>query len=237
MLRSLTTSIVFLAVFAPLAPSALAKAPEPPVVAPSDCVEITVCVPTWVTELRTVKETHYRQEQRERKVTVYQPTQVKTQLESKCTKFYRVTKTDTQVLKIAKPVVKWVVQEYTVQVPHQEIRKGTRKVCRLVPGTCDQYETVEEPYECTVTVCKPEIRTCKTRVWETVHEEQTKTHTYCTVEPRVTVTPYEVTECRWLPVEKTQTYTACVPYEVEKQVEVRVCKLVPKTVRVPRCCP
>src|SRR5688572_5930983 len=104
MFRSPTTCIAFLAIFAPLAPSALAKAPEPPETAASDCVEVTICVPTWVTELRTVKETHYRQEQRERIVTVYRPTQVKTQLESKCTKFYRVTKTDTQKITLAKPV-------------------------------------------------------------------------------------------------------------------------------------
>ena len=215
----------------------LAKAPEPPCDAARQMVEVTICVPTWVTETRTIKETHYRKEPRERKVTKYKPTTVKVTLESKCTKFYRVKKTDTQTIKIAKPVVKWVVQEYTVQVPHQEVRKGTRKVCRLKPGTCDQYETVEEPYECMVTVCKPEVRTCKTKVWDTVHEEQTKTHTYCTVEPRVTVTPYEATECRWLPVEKSETYMACIPYEVEKQIEVKVCKLVPKTVLVPKCCP
>jgi hypothetical protein len=40
-----------------------------------------------------------------------------------------------------------------------------------------------------------------------------------------------------VPEEKTQTYTVCVPVQVEKQVEVKVCKMVAKEVQVPACNP
>ena len=223
-------AILFSVVTAMFASStAIAKAPEPPECdVAREMVEVTICVPTWVTRnsdhqgnalpqgaART--KGHDVQADASESDARIEMHQVLPRQEDR--------HPDDQDRQAGR---QWVVQEYTVQVPHQEVRKGTRKVCRLKPGTCDEYETVEEPYECVVTVCKPEVRTCRTQVWDTVHEEQVKTHTYCTVEPRVTVTPYEATECRWLPFEKVETYMACVPYEVEKQIEVKVCKMVPK---------
>ncbi len=199
-------------------------------------VEKTICVPQWVEEVRTVKETCYKKELRERDVTKYRQVKKTKTLECKHTVFVKVKKPDVQKIDIAKPVSKWVEEKYTVMVPHQEVRKGTRKVCRPVPGCCDKFETVEEPYECVVTVCKPEERTCKKLVWETQHEEKVITREICTIEPKVIVKPYEVTECVWEPVVTKETYEACVPYTVEKQVTVKVCKMVAKTVRVPKCC-
>jgi len=41
-----------------------------------------------------------------------------------------------------------------------------------------------------------------------------------------------------VPKEQVQTYTVCVPHTVEKEVQVQVCKMVPKTVtcKVPVTC-
>ncbi len=36
--------------------------------------------------------------------------------------------------------------------------------------------------------------------------------------------------------EKTQTYTVCVPHQVEKQIEVKVCKMVAQQVEAPCGC-
>jgi len=199
-------------------------------------VEKTICVPQWVEEVRTIKETCYKKELRERDVTKYRQVKKTKTLECKHTVFVKVKKPDVQKIDIAKPVSKWVEEKYTVMVPHQEVRKGTRKVCRPVPGCCDKFEMVDEPYECVATVCKPEERTCKKLVWETQYEEKVITREICTIEPKVIVKPYEVTECVWEPVVTQETYEACVPYTVEKQVTVKVCKMVPKTVRVPKCC-
>lgn len=200
-------------------------------------VEKKICVSEWVEEIRTVKETCYKKELRERDVTKYRQVKKTKTLECKHTVFVKVKKPDVQKLDIAKPVSKWVEEKYTVMVPHQEVHKGTRKVCRPAPGCCGKFEEVEEPYECVVTVCKPEERVCKKLVWETQHEEKVITREICTIEPKVIVKPYEVTECVWEPVVTKETYEACVPYTVEKQVKVKVCKLVEKTVRVPKCCP
>jgi hypothetical protein len=198
--------------------------------------EKVVCVPEWVDEVRTCYETHYRKEIKQRDVTTYKQVQVPKTLECKHTIFVNVKKPDVQKLDIAKPVQKWVEEKYTVMVPHEELHKGTRKVCRPVAGCCcGKYELVEEPYECMVTVCVPQERTCKKCVWETQHTEKVITREICTVEAKVISKPYTVTECVWQPVVTKQNYEACVPYTVEKKVTVKVCKMVQKTVRVPKC--
>ena len=44
---------------------------------------------------------------------------------------------------------------------------------------------------------------------------------------------YDVTVCKTVPVEKVKSCTVMVPYQVEKEVQVQVCKMVPKTIQVP----
>lgn len=199
-------------------------------------VEKTICVPQWVMENRTITETHYRKEPRVREIPYYKQVTVDVVLECKRTEFVRVTKVDEQKLVCMKPVQTDVEQAYTVMVPHEEIQRGVRKECRLVPGTCDKYETVEVPYECKVTVCRPEPRTRMVKVWSTQKEERVVAHPYCTIEPRVIVKPYTVKECQWQKFIRTEPYEETVPYTVERQVRVKVCRMVPQTVRVPVCC-
>ena len=43
----------------------------------------------------------------------------------------------------------------------------------------------------------------------------------------------DVTTYKCVAEEKTEEYTVNVPHQVEKEIEVRVCKMVPKTVMVP----
>jgi hypothetical protein len=204
---------------------------------PKPCyVEKTICVPLWVMETRTIKETHYRKEPRVREIPYYKQVTVDVPLECKRTEFVRVNKVDVQKVVCMKPVQTDVEQTYTCMVPHEEIQRGVRKECRLVPGTCDKYETVEFPYECKVTVCRPEQRTRTVKVWSTQKEERTVEHPYCTIEARVIVKPYTVKECQWQKFVRTEPYEECVPYTVERQVQVKVCRMAPQTVRVPACC-
>lgn len=130
-----------------------------------------------------------------------------------------------------------------------------------VEVTCHKRVVEDQPYEYTVTVCKPETQTRTVTVCD--YEEQTKTLTQkiCTYEDQVQTRTYKVCElqkqertkdvtyvvcepekrtktetvtyCKKVPVEQTQTYTVCVPRQVEKEVQVKVCKLVEKTVLVP----
>ncbi len=274
--------------------------------------QVQVCVPVWeeVERQYTVRVPRWREVEREVTVCV--------------------------------PVTSQVEQTYTVMVPHQEVRTGTRSVCRCVPVTetrtitcdrghwetqvvevpcttccyrrgcgkgcgscccvtttrtccqkvwvpnvvteeidvtCYKYETVEEPYECTVTVCRPEqrtrmvnvcsyeqqtrvhksrvcdyesqVRTCTQRVCR--YEMQTREQKYrvCSYRPEVRTREVKYTVCtpqtrsrtcnvttyRCVPEERTENYTVCVPVQVEKQVQVQCCKMVPQTVQVPVCQP
>jgi hypothetical protein len=69
--------------------------------------------------------------------------------------------------------------------------------------------------------------------------------TECKIEQRTREVPYtvcvaqtrtrqeQVTEYKQVPVEKVDLVTVMVPREVEKEVQVQVCRMVPKTVKVP----
>jgi hypothetical protein len=135
-----------------------------------------------------------------------------------------------------------------------------------VPVTVMKTECASEPYQYQVTVCQPEKRTCTVKVCSYKNETRTCTDrvcdykcetrtcsypvTECKVEQRTREVPYtvcvaqcrtrqeQVTEYKQVAVEKTEQYTVMVPHEVEQEVQVQVCRLVPKTVTVPvdSCC-
>ena len=58
---------------------------------------------------------------------------------------------------LLKPVMNQVTEQYTVNVPHQEARQGTRRVCKYVPVTETRTVNVPKTRTRTVnyTVCKP----------------------------------------------------------------------------------
>ena len=51
--------------------------------------------------------------------------------------------------------------------------------------------------------------------------------------PQQRTQTFNVTTYKCVPEQMTQTYTVCVPVQVQKEVQVQVCKMVPKTVMVP----
>jgi hypothetical protein len=135
-----------------------------------------------------------------------------------------------------------------------------------VPVTVMKTECVSEPYQYQVTVCHPETRTCTVKVCSYVNQTRTATQrvceykcetrtcnynvTECKVEQRTREVPYtvcvaqtrtrqeQVCEYKQVAVEKTEQYTVMVPHEVEQDVQVQVCRMVPKTVtvQVDNCC-
>ena len=54
---------------------------------------------------------------------------------------------------------------------------------------------------------------------------------YTVCVPQQKTRTYTVTRTKCVLEEKTQTYTVSVPVQVEKQVNVRVCKMVPKEIQ------
>ncbi len=112
-------------------------------------------------------------------------------------------------------------------------------VQKEVEVTCLKPVMVEEPYSYQVTVCRPVKKTYKVRVCEYQQVPTTREVRYTVYVPKeVTRTEY-VTTWRCQQVQETRRYMVTVPYQVEKEVPVRVCKMVPKTIRVPvypTCC-
>lgn len=110
---------------------------------------------------------------------------------------------------------------------------ATRTVCRRVWGpnvTTEEvpvttYRTVTEevPYEYTEVVCRPEERQRTVKVCSYRTEERTRT---------VPVTRYRA-ETKIRMVKECSYETQTVPVQVQKEVQVRVCKMEPKTITVP----
>jgi hypothetical protein len=98
----------------------------------------------------------------------------------------------TETYVVCKPVMREVQKQYTVNVPYQETRQATRRVCK--------YVAVQEPV--TVNVAETRMRTETYTVCKPVVKQQTQTYT-------VNV-PYTETRegtrkvCRWVPVNETR---------------------------------
>lgn len=147
------------------------------------CVEKTVCVPTWVTEKRTVTCTEYVPEQRTKTITCYKLVPETKEVTRTCTVMVPETRTKTITCTTYKPVYetktcqyqvrvpvyrtveqeytccvprrKMVEQTYTVMVPRQETRRGVRKVCKVVKETEMRTVTRDEGHWETRTVEVP----------------------------------------------------------------------------------
>jgi hypothetical protein len=96
-------------------------------------------------------------------------------------------------------------------------------------------QTIEVPYQYTVTVCRPEVRTQTVQVTEMVPEQQTRTVNYTVCVPQRQVRTENVTTFQCVPEQRTASYCVMVPYTALQQIQVPVCQMVQKviTCRVP----
>ncbi len=108
-------------------------------------------------------------------------------------------------------------------------------VQKEIEVTCMKAVTVEEPCTYQVSVCKPVEKTCKVRVCDYQQVPATRQVCYTVCVPKTVTRTQYVTTWRCEQVQQMRSYTVMVPYQVQKEVTVRVCKMVPKTVRVPVC--
>lgn len=211
------------------------------------CSACTIHVPTWTVEKRICKETQYRTEERERVCTTYKQVPVQTEGVVKTTVYVPKVVENKREVEICTPVKKIVEQKYTIQVPVKETVTKTRSVKKCVPVTetrtvcecgvekqitvtCNREVCVDETYECEVDVCAEVERTRQVEVWETKKEMKTVIDRCETMVPEVHTKKVPVTICEEVAEQHVEKYTVCVPYEVEKEVEVCVCKMVPQTV-------
>jgi hypothetical protein len=107
-----------------------------------------------------------------------------------------------------------------------------------VPVTVCKTELVQVKYEYDVTVCRPEVRTCKVRVCRYVTEKQDREVSYTSYEKEEREQTRTVTTCKIVTEEIKQQCRVMVAHQVEKEITVMVCRTVAKKVicRVPVCC-
>jgi hypothetical protein len=94
----------------------------------------------------------------------------------------------------------------------------------------------EVPCEYNVTVCVPEKRSETVEVCNYVAEQAKRSVPYTVCVPLTKTGTREVTSYRRVEEQKTHIYTVRLPYPVEKQVPVQVCRMVAKKVRLPVTC-
>lgn len=95
----------------------------------------TIMVPTTVLETRQTQSVEYRDEIRERSVTVYDQVPETRQITTEQTVLVPETRQRIEQFSVQVPVVRTVPQSVTVQTLQTETRTGTRRITRCVQGT------------------------------------------------------------------------------------------------------
>ena len=105
-----------------------------------------------------------------------------------------------------------------------------KPVTRQVQHTVMRPKIEEVAYQYTVEACRPETRTQTVQVCALQQEAQTREvqRMVCVPQPQRVIRP--ITTCRMVGEQCTKTCMVPVPYTVQKQVCVQVCKMVPKQV-------
>lgn len=129
-------------------PAAVQVQCETPVVAPRlrtvqrcvprttyQTVTKTIMVPTTVLETRQTQSVEYRDEARERTITVYDQVPETRQVTTEQTVLVPETRQRTEQFNVQVPVVRSVPQTVTTHVLQTETRTGTRRITRDVQGT------------------------------------------------------------------------------------------------------
>lgn len=110
-------------------------------------------------------------------------------------------------------------------------------VKREVEVTVLRPEYVQAPYQYTDFEYQPETREYPVTQCRYVPEKKTRQVTRTVCVPQQQTRTSTITRWRCEPEERQVSYTVMVPHEVEREVQVRVCKMAPKKVLVPECCP
>jgi hypothetical protein len=238
-------------------------------------VEKTVMVPSYETVKETIQVRRFRPESRTRVVPVVRRIPQTHTVERPCTIMVPETRKRTLTCRIPKPRFENKEVTCTVMVPYQQVCKGVRRVCKMVPQkitrtvcrdlghwekrdcchrcghrvwvpnvvqkqvvvTCMKPTYEEVPYEYSVTRCRPEKRTKTIRVCKMEYEIQKREVEYTVCVPKTEMRKMQVTTYKCITEERKISCTVMVPYTEEVQVCRRVCRMVPKTIKVPACNP
>ncbi len=195
-------------------------------------VERTVYEPQTTTEVRHVTVVEQRLEKQERQVNVTRRVAETSMVEQEYVVQVPQTRTRTESYTVMKTVWREVEQPYTIMVPHQEVRQGTRKQCVQVPvkevrTVCRdmggwQERVCHAPAPCgSCCSCQGHVRTYK--VWVPNYVQD---HVEVTVmKTKVIEVPHEyaVTVCKPETRVRTVKVSHVVPEERTREVNYTVC--------------
>lgn len=98
--------------------------------------------------------------------------------------------------------------------------------------TVNRVRCETENFEYTCTVMKPETRQQTVNVTSYEMRPQSREVSCTVMVPKTQTGTRAVTTCKTESYEETVNYTVCVPQQVQRQVQVQVCKMVPRTIQV-----
>ena len=163
------------------------------------------------TKTRTVPVTRYRPEQRTRMVNV-----MRCRSEERTREF---------------TVTRYAFETRTRQLPVTRTRIETQT--RQVPVT--RYELQTRTRQVPVTRMVHKQRTTTVPVTRLVHEVRRRVVPKVSYRTETRTRTVNVKTCRYVTETVSENYLVRVPVRREKEVQVRVCKMVPTEVRVPTC--
>lgn len=179
-------------------------------------------VPVTCTEMKTVLETCYREEQQVKVVQVPRTIQVEKEVPYEYTAWVRVKKEDVQEFEVKTPMFRWVDQKYTINVPGKDVVTKVRTRTECVPVTKPCTVTEDHGHWEVTMVPSPSCGGCacvEKKVWCPNPVQVTKE---TTVMENVCVE--ESYECE---------VAICVPIEKTRRVKEYFTKVEPKTVKHP----
>jgi hypothetical protein len=138
-----------------------------------------------------------------------------------------VCKPETHTRKVKVTKYEQQTKQRTVKVCKYETQTKTRpvQVCKYVEETKTRVVNVTE--------CVAEEKTREVKHTVCVPEKKSRTVNVTTCVPEKKSRTYKVTTCKIETEEKTETYKVSVPVQVQKEIDVTVCKMVAQTVTVP----
>jgi hypothetical protein len=128
---------------------------------------------------------------------------------------------------VCRPVFETKNVQVTCCVPVPQWRTRIEKCMVRKPVTR------EVTKQCVTPGCKPEVKTVKVQVCDYVMEEQSREVRYLELVPqqRTSIVPVTTVKCV-VPEQRTDTCMVPVPFLAKREIQVPVCKLMPKTIKV-----
>ena len=143
----------------------------------------------------------------------------------------------TYTVTVCRPETRTREESYIECVPEERVRQVSYHV--LVPRqhtvSVQRMRLEPESYTYTTTVCRPETRTETYQECRVVSEPRTRTETYTEYVSQQRSRTRQVTDYQSIAVPWTRIMEVSVPYTVQEQIQVAVCRLVPRKVTCDSC--